>query len=172
MDVKPQTCWWTVYKCRPWLLQVLVGFIYVQAVAFQKNRISYSCAFSTIRLMFCLVLFRPSVHSTPFTLNDSPKPSPLQGETVWLLKTLEQYQTIHPTVLWEGLTHWVLYPLYQWRKQMDWDHPNSPPFVLLSLLSIPSHCTITNKGQTGILPRCPIGYTPCPYSPSHHTSHI
>ena len=39
---------------------------------------------------------------------------------------------------------------------MDWDHPNSPPFVLLS---IPSHCTITANGQTGIIPRHPIGYT-------------
>ena len=45
MDVKSQTCWWTVSKCGSWLLQVLVGVIY--AVAFQKNRISYTLVYLT-----------------------------------------------------------------------------------------------------------------------------
>ena len=38
---------------------------------------------------------------------------------------------IYPTVLWEGLTHWVLHstvPNYQW-KETDWDYTNSSPFV-------------------------------------------
>ena len=42
---------------------------------------------------------------------------------------------------------------------MDWDHPNSLfPMLLLSLLSIPSHCTMRGNGQTGVIPNCPIWY--------------
>ena len=94
------------------------------------------------------------------TLRNGPKPSPLQGETVGLLKTLGTVPNLSYCTMGRIDTlGTACIPLYQWRKPMDRDHPNSSPFVLLSLLSIPSHCTITANGQTRIIPRHPIGYT-------------
>ena len=77
------------------------------------------------------------------TLRNGPKPSPLQGETVGLLKTLGTVpnQSPHPTVPWEGLTHEVLYV---------------------------SHCTNGGNRWTGIIPIHPHLFC-CLYCPSHPT---
>ena len=57
---------------------------------------------------------------------------------------------------------------YQWRKQMDWDHPNSPPPPICFVSStvqpiIPLERMDRLGSYQGVLLS-----TPCPYCPSYY----
>ena len=92
-------------------------------------------------------------HSSSVLLSTASHPCP----------GLPTVQTIHPTVLWERLTHGVLYPTVTMEET---DGLGSSQFTPICFVvhPIPSHCTITANGQTGIIPRHPIGYTLSPLS--------
>ena len=97
------------------------------------------------------------MHSFPFTLSLDDSASPPQGETVGLLKILEPFQTIHPTVLWESLTHNVSHCTNggnRWTGII----PNHPQLFLVSTVH-PIPLYHYREWTTGIIPRCPIGYT-------------
>ena len=95
------------------------------------------------------------------TLRDCPKPSPLQGETF-------------PTVLWEGLTHWVLYVSHCTNGGNRWTgiipiHPH-----LFCCVYCPSHPTVPllQMDRLGSYQGIPLA-TLCPYCPSYyHLEHI
>ena len=83
------------------------------------------------------------MHSFPFTLDDSAFPP--QGETAGLLKILELSQAIHPTVLWERLTHGVLYPTVPVEETDGLGSSQFTPFV--SCLYCPFHPTVPLLGM-------------------------
>ena len=104
------------------------------------------------------ISFCPACIPFSSALRNDPKPSPLQEETVGLLKTLGTVPNYSPHCTmgkidtWGTVSHcnnggnrWTgIIPI----------HPH-----LFCRLYCPSHHTIRENGQTGIIPRCPIGYT-------------